>query len=1148
MISPAPAAALMRLFKRGPAAILLALVCPILPAAEPIIDVYVSTGDNHFLGSSLPIDSPASIAATFDLLRDVNRARRIYWRGLEEASWVSTMRARPENCRYYSFWEWLQTLYAGVTPDQLAVKAAHARGMEIWGMGSLWDWGAAADTPGFGDYPFCYESKLRLEHPEWAPVDKHCVRQQGGPIELAYPEARKALIDLTVAEAVKAGYDGICFLTYVENYSLRFADEFGYSEPIVRDFKQRFKLDLPTEPFRRGASREDWLRLRGSYVTAFLRELKIELDRHRIKLGMVVNSNDPRQPQSWNVPELVITAGSHFMDVDTWVRDGLVDALLIYGNNSAPSQFKALDDLLFLARGTKTEVSVLTSGPFRDGWKPYQAKGVPTVLAVSDDVQHLERGFVPEQTADGLRSPEIARRMRTLQQGIAGTLALDPAELAVAAHSTNLIERRLGLQALGKLKTGDIRPLLAGLADSENGVRCVAALALGERRDPVACAALLEAIARHDNHMLRECVIIALRRMQPLPATELSEAALRSENSRIREVAMRALLPQATPALLPVFRAGLQDSARFPRFAAAEALGNIPKSPEAIEVLLAALDHADPVVANRAAVSLGKLAALRRPETQTLHPRMLAALTVAFQRHEDATRSDRDWGWRPVGNALLDFSEAGAIALRRMRDESGNARVADLAWRVLDLPQRPNAFSTVTEEQNDAALRRRPLALAAGSRGGLHVDPKNGRDAHDGIAAPVKTIARAVKLAQPGDTIHLTPGTYYESADLTNKHGLPGRPITLDGHGAVLDGSEPVRGADWEALGRGLFRKVKLLPRIDDAIVGRWFFLWNGRMNRMGRTSKGPSAALKQPDDLQPNEWTYVKSADAFYLRLLENQTLDAANIRYPARSSAVVQSITGSHLVVRNLTGTHVYNDGFNIHGAQRNNLFQTIAAIECGDDGFSAHEEADCRIDGFVSIGNSTGICDTGTSVTHYRDVYIRDCLGYDLYFIGLRHSMENALVESGAARAFVLDGAHLTDGQVCELTLKNVLLRRVGGGTQEIRVGAKGRLRAEQSTLLGLNLTVTTGGETSFVRCALGGEPKPEVLLWPNTIWRGEGSHYDLASLRRDKTVFGVAKFSEFQKFTGSDADSRWETTAATPKGVGANEATLLPLRRP
>src|ERR1700761_2536161 len=105
------------------------------------MDVFISTGDNHFLGSSCPIDSPASIAATFDLFQQSNHARRIYWRGLEEASWIDTMEARPENPRYYSLWQWMQWLYANVRPDEVAVQAAHARGLEIWGVGTMFDWG-----------------------------------------------------------------------------------------------------------------------------------------------------------------------------------------------------------------------------------------------------------------------------------------------------------------------------------------------------------------------------------------------------------------------------------------------------------------------------------------------------------------------------------------------------------------------------------------------------------------------------------------------------------------------------------------------------------------------------------------------------------------------------------------------------------------------------------------------------------------------------------------------------------------------------------------------------------------------------------------------------------------------------------------------
>ena len=46
----------------------------------------------------------------------------------------------------------------------------------------------------------------------------------------------------------------------------------------------------------------------------------------------------------------------------------------------------------------------------------------------------------------------------------------------------------------------------------------------------------------------------------------------------------------------------------------------------------------------------------------------------------------------------------------------------------------------------------------------LHVDPNAGDDNHDGAMRPVKTIARAIRLAMPGDTIHLRPLTYRDWA------------------------------------------------------------------------------------------------------------------------------------------------------------------------------------------------------------------------------------------------------------------------------------------------------------------------------------------------------------------------------------------------
>jgi len=409
----------------------------------------------------------------------------------------------------------------------------------------------------------------------------------------------------------------------------------------------------------------------------------------------------------------------------------------------------------------------------------------------------------------------------------------------------------------------------------------------------------------------------------------------------------------------------------------------------------------------------------------------------------------------------------------------------------------------------------------------LLVDPNKGDDRNDGRVAAVKTIARSIALAQPGDTIHLAPGIYYESADFSNKHGLPGNPITLDGHGAVLDGSEPVTSATWKELLPGVFRRERLYQKTDSFIVDRWFLLEGGKINRMDRCAKAPSQPLPASDAMIPGDWTYVSKEDAFYLLLKPGESLDQLRIRYPARRCGVIFEEAGSWITVKNITTTHVYDDGFHISGTQRNLQFENITAIECGDDGFSAEDDTECTIKGLVSIANGTGIYCSGTSRTQIKNAFIKECIGFDLYFNGREHSLENALVESSAARALWLDGSQQKEpGAVSTLRMKNVAMKRVDGGPQELRIGAGTFFQAEQCKFLGLNLLLNHGGKVDLKKCLVQGiGEKPDILIAPNAVWQGEGNRYDLDSLRINNTRFTANTFSEFQKITNSEAGSRW-----------------------
>ncbi len=446
-------------------------------------------------------------------------------------------------------------------------------------------------------------------------------------------------------------------------------------------------------------------------------------------------------------------------------------------------------------------------------------------------------------------------------------------------------------------------------------------------------------------------------------------------------------------------------------------------------------------------------------------------------------------------------------------------------------------------------------ALASHARD-FHDDPALGHDSNDGATKPVKTIARGLKLAQPGDTVHLAPVVFKESAVFYQRFGEPGKPITLDGHGATLEGSDPIDPAAWTEVAPGLFRNDQLLPRLDDAIIGRWFFLWGGKMNHMGRTSKGPSAPLKKPEDLQPGEWTFVKDDTrklpdsrqifgAFYLQLPPGQTLVEANIAAPVRSAGVQMSGDNRHLVIRNLTATHVYNDGFNIHGNCEDVLFENIRAIECGDDGISAHETAQYRVDGFVSIGNSTGICDTGASVTSYNRVFIKDCLGHDLYFLDTgRYSVSNAVVLSSASRALVVTGREKME-RPCSLNLENVLIRR-SGSSGHVLVTPNAVLTARRTTFE--NLSFQANGEVVLEDCHVVGDPPPEMFLGKDVRWRGRNNLYSVRTLRFDQTIFTPQTFADFQKHTASEAGSQWREWPAelpAPTHLGADLAALKTL---
>ena len=147
-----------------------------------------------------------------------------------------------------------------------------------------------------------------------------------GAICFAYPEARKAVIDMNVKVAIDSKYDGIMFHTYIEEFSARFDDEFGFNEPIVKEFKKRYGIDIRSQEF----DPNDLASLRGEYLTQFLRELKVDLSKHNIKLGLFLDPENPDLPQRRSAGKQILCTGRIHIDWRRYIREGIVDELMVY--------------------------------------------------------------------------------------------------------------------------------------------------------------------------------------------------------------------------------------------------------------------------------------------------------------------------------------------------------------------------------------------------------------------------------------------------------------------------------------------------------------------------------------------------------------------------------------------------------------------------------------------------------------------------------------------------------------------------------------------------------------------------------------------------------------------------------------------------
>lgn len=679
--------------------------------------VYFTVGDTQDLFDFPPLDSRTSIATAFETLQRQWQVEGIWWRGGQDEVWGEEFTIRPENRQFARIWDWWRDLqYRMIGTNRIAVEEAHRRGMKIWLTYGLFDNGSQADA-GYVGFPYAVEDKLRVNHPEWAPANRWGTWRQGGPIEFAYPEARQAMADYLTKYVVEGKYDGISFLTYAENFSQRYEDEFGYSAPIVEEFRKKYGVDIRRDEF----DREAWRQLRGSHVTQFLRLLKKQLAAHGKQVAVCVHGQHPEKPMQWNVDGGVQTAGNFRWSIDDWLKGDVVDEINLF----TPAAEPVIAHLMLRIREQQSPVRLTV---FRSRGK--LPPDVPRAMFLG---REIESGYDSENWIDypdevltpepieSLVSQDVYARRRVLTLALKAKQPLTAAQLSQALSDPDVYVRRTALRTIAKHKVqGASVAVLKALRDPENTVSCLAAIAQAESSDPEGMQTLLVAAfdPKSTFQFNTRAVPAALKRFA---ATEPTGAALkkllvprlRDQSPKIRELALYYYTVIGAPATPEVEQSlteiALHDDGEYARELALVNLSSSFGATTAVAQTFRTVMQKDAAhaVQVRAATVFASMHA-RLPAEDAGRNKALAEV-VAFFRHygDGCERTDRAWGWRLLGNSLLQFGPEGEASLKALMAEGNNRLLSDCAWRILHLKQ-GDQFFPVTEAEDAAAHKLHP--------------------------------------------------------------------------------------------------------------------------------------------------------------------------------------------------------------------------------------------------------------------------------------------------------------------------------------------------------------------------------------------------------------------------------------------------------
>lgn len=397
----------------------------------------------------------------------------------------------------------------------------------------------------------------------------------------------------------------------------------------------------------------------------------------------------------------------------------------------------------------------------------------------------------------------------------------------------------------------------------------------------------------------------------------------------------------------------------------------------------------------------------------------------------------------------------------------------------------------------------------------------------DGRTSP--SLESVTKQLAPGDVVKIQTGggIVRDGIKLNNLKGTAEAPIVIDGGGCTLLGTEPLRPAEWEEVGDGVYKSIAWVKRLQfsKTDLQRFYVVFDDAVQNMGRISKGKQPLLPAASSLQPGQWTYDPSTSTLYIRLKPEQSLESSGVEFPERDSGVaISGMNSAFVEIRNITAKRFLNDGYNIHGKCDNIHFENIAAIECGDDGFSAHDDCSVSATNYRAERNATGICNVNRSVFQSSKVSLRNNQAYELFVLDAsKNTIEGGEIESVQSKPLVARGSD-KDPTSCYLTLKNVTIKSGQQGAL-IALEKDTIFSATEISSFGCSWQIA-GVEAELSNSKLSGI-EAAVRIADGSIWKASGNSYAVGSIDYHGKSYKPDQFPAYQAASGQDALSTYAT---------------------